>query len=101
MKLVRKQSQIHFLALLMIALAICFQFRTIPALAVGESRATSPGVTVKPIDWLKAQSPPEFAPDSTLPPLTRWGWAMSFDVARELADRWGYAVEFSGYVSEK
>ncbi len=44
---------------------------------------------------------PDFAPDSTLPPLARWGWAMSFDVAKELADRWGYAVEFSGYVSEK
>ena len=26
---------------------------------------------------------------------------MSFDVAKELADRWGYAVEFAGYVSEK
>ncbi|NUQ63291.1 MAG: hypothetical protein HUU20_12500 [Pirellulales bacterium] len=61
--------------------------------------AVSAGM-VKPVDWLKAQTAPQFAPHSTLPPLTRWGWAMSFDVAKELADRWGYAVEFSGYVSE-
>jgi hypothetical protein len=56
---------------------------------------------VTPLDWLKAQPAPDFAAGSTLPPLTRWGWAMSFDVAKELVERWGYAVEFAGYVSEK
>ena len=59
------------------------------------------GVTVTPLKWLQAQPAPDFAPSSTLPPLTRWGWSMSFGVAKELADRWGYAVEFAGYVSEK
>jgi hypothetical protein len=76
-------------------------------LPTGGVRAAEPpavpdsGATVTPLDWLKAQTPPKFAPDSTLPPLSRWGWAMSLDVAKQLADRWGYAVEFAGYVSEK
>ena len=69
--------------------------------AVDQPAAPAQGVVVKPVDWLKAQTPPDFAPNSTLPPHTRWGWAMSFDIAKELADRWGYAVEFAGYVSEK
>lgn len=74
-------------------------------LATGDVRAahdvaTGEAATVKPLEWLQAQTAPEFAGDSTLPPLARWGWALSFDVAKELADRWGYAVEFSGYVSE-
>ncbi|MHB1034985.1 MAG: hypothetical protein ACYC35_21735 [Pirellulales bacterium] len=56
---------------------------------------------ITPLEWLKAQAAPEFAPHSTLPPLARWGWAMSFEVAKELADRWGYAVEFAGYVSKE
>ena len=69
--------------------------------AAEQSAAPAEQESVKPLEWLQAQTPPDFAPDSTLPPLARWGWAMSFEVAKELADRWGYAVEFSGYVSEK
>lgn len=69
--------------------------------AAESSAAPAEGVLVKPLEWLRAQPPPDFAPEATLPPLTRWGWAMSFDVAKELADRWGYAVEFAGYVSEQ
>ena len=101
MKPVCKRSHVLFPALLMIALAACLQ--SPPSGVHAAEQPTSPdrGVTVKPLDWLKAQTPPDFAPNSTLPPLTRWGWAMSFDVAKELADRWGYAVEFSGYVSEQ
>lgn len=56
---------------------------------------------VTPLQWLQAQDAPQFAAGHTLPPLSRWGWSLSFDVAKELADRWGYAVEFAGYVSEK
>lgn len=94
------RSQVPLLALV-IALAACLQLLSDGAHA-GEQRASpAQGGAVKPIDWLKAQTPPKFAANSTLPPLTRWGWAMSFEVAKELADRWGYAVEFSGYVSEK
>jgi len=54
---------------------------------------------VTPLDWLRSLPRPTFREGHTLPPLTRWGWAMSFDVAKELADNWGYAVEFAGYVS--
>lgn len=75
----------------------------LPALIGSACAAEGPaaeGVAVKPAEWLKARKAPDFAPGSTLPPLTRWGWAMSFDTAKELADRWGYAVEFAGYVSE-
>ena len=64
--------------------------------AAEQSAAPAEQESVKPLEWLQAQTPPDFAPDSTLPPLARWGWAMSFEVAKELADRWGYAVEFSG-----
>src|ERR1035437_4502615 len=55
---------------------------------------------VTPLAWLQAQPAPDFAPGNTLPALSRWGWAMTYEVAKELADRWGYAVEFSDYVSE-
>ncbi len=101
MKPVCKRSHLLFPALLMIALAACFQ--SPPSGVHAAEQPTSPdrGITVTPLAWLKAQTPPDFAPNSTLPPLTRWGWAMSFEVAKELADRWGYAVEFSGYVSEQ
>ncbi len=69
--------------------------------AADQPSAPAQSIAVKPVDWLKSQPSPSFAPHSTLPPLTRWGWAMSFDLAKELADHWGYAVEFAGYVSEK
>ena len=62
---------------------------------------TAPAPLVTPAEWLKAQPRPVFKEGHTLPPLARWGWAMSFDVAKELADHWGYAVEFAGYVSGK
>jgi len=71
----------------------------------GGARAADPpaaqtDLLVKPLDWLKAQKPPDFPKVKTLAPLTRWGWELPFDVAKELAARWGYAVEFSGYVSK-
>ena len=101
MKPLCNRRQVLFLALLAMAPAACLQPLAGGARAADPHVSTAEGVTVKPIEWLKAQTPPSFAPNSTLPPLTRWGWAMSFDVAKELADRWGYAVEFAGYVSEK
>ena len=42
---------------------------------------------------LRAASKPTFKQGHTLPPLTRWGWAMPFDVQVELAEHWGYALE--------
>jgi hypothetical protein len=91
----------HVAIWLILALAAGLQSAAGSDQAVGGPGTAAEGVKVAPIDWLKAQTAPESAAGSTLPPLTRWGWSMSFDVAKELADRWGYAVEFSGYVSDK
>jgi len=101
MRPVCKQSYVWHLSWLAIAVAACLLSLPGAVCAADQPAAPDGGVKVKPLDWLRAQAAPKFAPGSTLPPLTRWGWAMSFDVAKELADRWGYAVEFSGYVSEK
>jgi len=100
-KLVCQRSHVLFLVLLVTVLAARLPCPAGGVLAADEVGAPAAAAAVKPQDWLRAQTAPEFAPDATLPPLTRWGWAMSFEVAKELADRWGYAVEFSGYVSEK
>lgn len=48
---------------------------------------------------LRAAEAPRFAPGHTLPPLTRWGWQMPFEVRLELCERWGYALEFGGYAT--
>ena len=44
----------------------------------GGARAADPpaaqtDLLVKPLDWLKAQKPPDFPKVKTLAPLTRWG----------------------------
>lgn len=53
------------------------------------------------LETLKGSQAPRFRPGHTLPPLTRWGWQMPFDVRVELAERWGYALEFGGYADAK
>src|SRR5579862_2500119 len=55
---------------------------------------------VTPVQWLRKQTPPPFQPAHTLPPLTRWGWSLDMPTRKELAERWGYALEFGGYVSK-
>jgi hypothetical protein len=45
------------------------------------------------LDHLRAAARPKFKAGHTLPPLTRWGWAMPFDVQVELTEHWGYALE--------
>lgn len=86
---------------LMVALTTLFFHPPVAAAPVQPTvKPTIKGTMVKPLTWLKAQKAPDFTPGNTLPPLTRWGWSMPFDVAKELADRWGYAVEFAGYVSK-
>ena len=40
----------------------------------------------------KAQAP-SFKPGHTLPPLTRWAWPLDVDLQKELAERWGYALQ--------
>ena len=53
------------------------------------------------IDTLRAAQPPRFAASHTLPPLTRWGWTLPYEVRVELAERWGYALEYGGYVTDQ
>lgn len=51
------------------------------------------------LEHLQAAPKPHFREGHTLLPLTRWGWTMPFDVRVELADHWGYALEFGGYAT--
>ena len=53
------------------------------------------------LDQLLAEEPPVFREGHTLPPLTRWGWTMPYEVRVELCERWGYALEFGGYVTQE
>ena len=60
----------------------------VPAiLAAGEARAATA------FEHLKAAPKPAFKRGHTLPPLTRWGWAMAYKTRVELAEHWGYALE--------
>jgi len=56
--------------------------------------------TVTPTTWLKAQAKPLFRSGHGLPRLTRYGWILPVDVRIELAEQWGYALEFCGYVDQ-
>jgi len=53
------------------------------------------------VETLRAATAPVFREGHTLPPLTRWGWTLPFEARVELAERWGYALEFGGYVTDK
>jgi len=52
------------------------------------------------LEKLQAAPKPRFRKGHTLPPLTRWGWTMPFEVRVELAELWGYALELGGYVTD-
>jgi len=51
------------------------------------------------LEFLQEAPKPNFRAGHTLPPLTRWGWTMPFEVRVELAEHWGYALEFGGYAT--
>lgn len=53
------------------------------------------------LSHLKAFKPPVFRSGHTLPPLTRWGWSMPYDVRVELVEKWGYALEIGGYLTHE
>ena len=53
-----------------------------------------------PLELLRRQPRPKFRQGHTLPPLSRWGWAMPFEVRVELCEHWGYGLELGG-VSER
>ncbi len=65
-------------------------------LAAEESPAS-----IGPGEWLKAQPKPHFRSGHTLPPLTRFGWTLPIDARIELAEHWGYCLEFGGYATHK
>ncbi len=66
---------------------------------VATSAPESPALTA--MEHLRAAPAPVFRPAHTLLPLSRWGWSMPLDVRIELCERWGYALEFGGYVTDK
>ena len=51
------------------------------------------------MEMLREAPKPKFREGHTLLPLSRWGWTMPFDVRVELAEHWGYALEFGGYAT--
>lgn len=57
--------------------------------------------TITPVQYLRQIPKPNFKQGHTLPPLTRFGWTLPFDARVELADRWGYALEWGGYATPK
>lgn len=71
---------------------------TLPSEIEPESRTHSRDVT--PAAWLSSQPIPRFRTGHTLPPLTRFGWTLPFEARVELAEHWGYALEFGGYATE-
>jgi hypothetical protein len=56
---------------------------------------------INPAQYLKQLKPPKFKRGHTLPPLTRFGWTLPFDVRVELADRWGYTLEWGSYATHQ
>jgi hypothetical protein len=66
----------------------------LPTLGLCHSAIAQPS-----LDTLRAAEKPHFRAGHTLPPLTRWGWTLPYDVRVELCENWGYALEFGGYVT--
>ena len=54
-----------------------------------------------PAEYLQSLDKPDFREGHTLPPLTRFGWTLPFDARVELAEHWGYALEFGGYAGDR
>jgi hypothetical protein len=59
--------------------------------------AVSAGKSIDPAQYLKLLSAPKFKSGHTLPPLSRFGHTLPFETRVELADRWGYALEWGPY----
>lgn len=49
-----------------------------------------------PLAYLEAQPKPYFKPGNTMLPLTRCAYVQPFEVCREFADNWGYALAVGG-----
>lgn len=67
------------------------------AMVIGAPRADAKTA----LELLEQAPEPHFRQGHTLLPLTRWGWTMPFEVRVQMAERWGYALEFGGYATER
>lgn len=54
---------------------------------------------VTPAQYLTGLPKPHFRPGHRLPHLTRWGWNLSTNANIELANNWGYCLEFGSYAT--
>jgi hypothetical protein len=59
--------------------------------------AVNPGRKVDPAGYLKSIPAPKFKRGHTLPLLSRFGGVLPLETRVELADRWGYALEWGPY----
>jgi hypothetical protein len=59
--------------------------------------SVSAGKSIDPAQYLKQLPAPKFKRSHRLPPLTRFGWTLPFTTRVELAERWGYALEWGSY----
>jgi hypothetical protein len=86
----------------------CWFLLAASTLAIGLAAADTTGPAPTPADrnladarltpaaWLASQPKPQFLAGHTLLPLTRFGWTLPFEARVELAEHWGYALEFGG-----
>jgi hypothetical protein len=61
--------------------------------------ATQDRQIINPAQYLKRLKAPKFKRGHTLPPLTRFGWTLPFEARVELADRWGYTLEWGTHAT--
>jgi hypothetical protein len=56
---------------------------------------------VNPAQYLKRLPAPKFKQGHTLPPLSRFGYIIPFEARVELANKWGYALDWGGYATSQ
>jgi len=52
------------------------------------SEAAPPDALITPAQWLQLQPKPMFKPGHTMPALTRYGWDLSYETHKVLAEDW-------------
>ena len=73
---------------------------SVPPSAASDKSAADNPAEITPAQWLAAQRKPCFKAGHTLPRLTRYGWeCMPLATGKPLAEDWGYALEFTRYVT--
>ncbi len=82
-------------------LAAAASAQTPRELLAGEQPGGEPPAKITPAAYLEGLPKPAFAAGHRLPPLTRYGWTLPFEARVELAESWGYCLEFGGYTTRK